>query len=307
MSKIFLSYRREESLDISGRIYDWLRRAFGMDAVFKDVNTIAPGGLFKDEIDKALASSTALVAVIGRRWLTLTGEDGRPRLQDSKDFVRLELEEALRRGVRIFPVFVDGAAPLPRAAMPESLVTLADFQGLAIRPDPDFYHDMKRPIRELANLVPRALPRETTGNETSLLEIRKWLEYYTALDESNPPAWTCRYAGRRLFCICDPNADRMRLMTPILDPATFEIVDPEALGPSELHRILQANYESALDARYGIAKGYLWAVYLHRLSSLTENDFSSALKQVSELAWTYGTSYSSHSMIFLAGDNSSDR
>ena len=91
------------------------------DRIFKDANSIRPGDDFVEKINAAVGACVVLLAVIGKRWLTVTGEDGRRRLDDPGDFVRLEIETALTRRVRVIPVLVDGAQ-MPRAAeLPSSL------------------------------------------------------------------------------------------------------------------------------------------------------------------------------------------
>jgi len=76
-----------------------------------------------------------LLALIGDRWLTITDPDGKRRLDDPKDFVRLEIEAALTRGVRIVPILVAGAW-MPRAAeLPPSLAPLGHRQALELNPN----------------------------------------------------------------------------------------------------------------------------------------------------------------------------
>jgi len=75
----------------------------------------------------------------------------------------------------------------------------------------------------------------------------------------------------KVALIADESADRMRLMIPII-PA-------EAMEEELLLRVMQANFDSALDARYAIAQGLLWSTFLHPLSSLTEEDFLSGIDQ----------------------------
>ncbi|MEO0347344.1 MAG: hypothetical protein AAF229_13975, partial [Pseudomonadota bacterium] len=79
------------------------------------------------------------------------------------------------------------------------------------------------------------------------------------------------FAERQILLVSDPEADRMRIMIPVNDAA--------ALDPEELMRLMQANFDSALDARYAIANGTLWSTFLHRLSTLTEIDFLSGIGQ----------------------------
>jgi hypothetical protein len=102
--------------------------------VFKDVDSLQPGDDFAEVITAAVTSCSALVAVIGRQWLTMTDEHGRRRLDDPDDFVRLEIEAALTRGVRVIPVLVDRAS-MPRSAdMPRGLQPLSRRQAVELSP-----------------------------------------------------------------------------------------------------------------------------------------------------------------------------
>jgi hypothetical protein len=122
--RIFMSYRREETAYPAGWLFDRLARQFGRQQVFKDVDSIEPGDDFVEVITTAVESCDVLLALIGGRWLTIAGQDGRRRLDDPGDFVRLEIEAALARQVRVIPVLVDGAR-MPRAEeLPPSLAKL---------------------------------------------------------------------------------------------------------------------------------------------------------------------------------------
>ena len=130
---IFVSYRRQDTSGTAGRLTDRLIARFGADQVFIDVNSIGPGLDFRDEIERAVAACGVLLAVIGPRWVSVTGEDGRRRLEDPDDVVRLEVEAALKRNVRVVPVLVEGAAMPKRQDLPESLATLARRNALTVR------------------------------------------------------------------------------------------------------------------------------------------------------------------------------
>lgn len=110
---IFVSYRRQETSHLAGRLYDRLADRFGENQVFIDVDTIEPGVDFTEEIFRAVASCIVLLAVIGPAWLTATDERGRRRLDDPDDIVRLEVEAALGRGVRVIPILVEGRSCRP--------------------------------------------------------------------------------------------------------------------------------------------------------------------------------------------------
>src|SRR5690242_11962416 len=106
---IFVSYRRQESSHLAGRLYDRLADRFGEDQVFIDVDTIEPGVDFAEEIFRAVSTCKVLLAIIGPSWLSSADDQDRRRLDDPDDIVRLEVEAALQRGVRVIPILMDGA------------------------------------------------------------------------------------------------------------------------------------------------------------------------------------------------------
>ena len=144
--KIFISYRRDDSADVTGRIYDRLIDAFGENQIFKDVDNIPFGVNFKSYLEKMVEECDILVAVIGDKWISIPGEDGKPRLNNPDDFVRIEIEAALGRDIPVIPLFVRGAKSIDKNDLPASLMDLALRNGLEIRPDPDFHKDMTRLI-----------------------------------------------------------------------------------------------------------------------------------------------------------------
>lgn len=152
--KIFVSYRRDDSRHVAERIYGRLAARFGKENVFKDVDSIALGQDFRPALDKAVSECAAMLAIIGPRWLTIADGAGQRRLDNSADYVRLELEGALARSVPVIPVLVDGAAPLNALALPAGLQALAYRQATPVRPDPDFRNDMERLLTALGKAKP---------------------------------------------------------------------------------------------------------------------------------------------------------
>src|SRR5215470_6119811 len=130
---VFISYRRQESSDFAGRLYDRLADRFGEGQVFMDVDAIEPGVDFAEEISRAVAACKVLLAIIGPDWLATTDERGCRRLDDPDDIVRLEIEAALARDVRVIPILVEGAVMPGRQDLPESLAGLARRHALFIR------------------------------------------------------------------------------------------------------------------------------------------------------------------------------
>lgn len=104
------------------------------------------------------------------------------------------------------------------------------------------------------------------------------------------------FAEANITVVADPTADRMRILTPIL-PA-------EQLSEALLVRLMQANFDSALDARYAIAQGLLWSTFIHPLSPLTEQQFLSGIGQTINTAQSFGTTFSSGEVVFGGGDSS---
>lgn len=146
--RIFLSYRREDASGHAGRLYDALAARFGDENVFIDIDTIDPGADFGEAITRAVAGCDALIALIGRSWLSATDDEGRRRLDAPEDFVRLELEAALERDVSVIPAFVQGSQPPPAERLPASLAPLVRRQGVELR-DVGWRDDVKRLIARL--------------------------------------------------------------------------------------------------------------------------------------------------------------
>lgn len=141
--QIFISYRRQETSHLAGRLYDRLANRFGAAQVFVDVDSIEPGMDFTESIVRAVGTSDVLLAFIGPQWLTVTDYEGQRRIDDPQDLVRLEINTALARDIRVIPVLVDGA-PIPnQQSLPDDLSTLALRQAIPIRsgsfrPDTDY-------------------------------------------------------------------------------------------------------------------------------------------------------------------------
>src|SRR5689334_17170617 len=109
---IAISYRREDSLPIAGRLYDRLEQRFGKDNVFMDFDSIRPGFDFRDQIKETIERSKVVLAIIGPGWLGRQ-DDGNRRIDSVNDFVRLEVAAALQRNIPVIPVLVNNT-PIPK-------------------------------------------------------------------------------------------------------------------------------------------------------------------------------------------------
>jgi hypothetical protein len=150
---IFISYRRGDSADIAGRIYDRLVDEYGRIPIFKDVDSIPLGSDFKEYLDQKVGECNALLAVIGDRWTDASDASGKRRLDDPADFVRVEIESALERGIPVIPLLVRGVQMPAEESLPPTLRKLTHKNGLQIRPDPDFHRDMDRLISALDQYI----------------------------------------------------------------------------------------------------------------------------------------------------------
>ena len=149
---VFISYRRQDSPHIAGRIYDELSKHLGKSAVFKDVDNIPLGVDFREYIREQMRHCAVLVAVIGRKW-NETSDSGIRRLNDRKDHLRLEIEAALERPIPVIPVLVDDVEMPTEEELPPSLAPLAYRNGISVRPDPDFHNDAERLLRGIESLL----------------------------------------------------------------------------------------------------------------------------------------------------------
>jgi hypothetical protein len=152
---VFISYRRQESSGIAGRLYDRLAASFGDGQVFMDVDTIALGVDFGEAIAQAVSNCTVLLAVIGPGWLTATDEDGQRRLDDHDDIVRLEIQTALERDIRVIPILVEGAKMPRRQQLPEELAGLARRNAHFMRHE-SFRSDADRLLEAIEPILPSA-------------------------------------------------------------------------------------------------------------------------------------------------------
>ncbi|MCW5640025.1 MAG: toll/interleukin-1 receptor domain-containing protein, partial [Rubrivivax sp.] len=146
---VFISYRREDSEGYAGRLYKDLAEHFGAGRVFMDVTGIEPGRDFRREIDEQVATCAVLLAVIGRDWVDARDDEGRRKLDDPGDFVRLETVAALRRDIPVVPVLVQGATMPHLDQLPDDLKPLA-FRNAVELTHPRWDSDLQLLIKALA-------------------------------------------------------------------------------------------------------------------------------------------------------------
>ena len=146
---------------------------------------------------------------------------------------------------------------------------------------------------------PAVAPDAEEQNPEGLDALARMAEVIDALDpdaQRNGNNWQLTVEETSLLVVTDITNDRMRILT--------AIVMADALPPEALLRLLQADFDSALDARYAIAQDLVWGTFIHPLSSLTTREFASGLLQTKSLADTFGTTFSSGILTYGGGDSS---
>ncbi len=155
----------------------------------------------------------------------------------------------------------------------------------------------------LASFVLLTLPlaaQETTPDPQpeAPMTLARLDEILRALDpeaQNNGSVWQLTINEVQVLIVTDVAADRMRAITPV--------AKTEDLTPADVTRVLQANFDTALDARYAIAQEILWSAFIHPLAPLEKDQLISGLGQVVNLAQSYGTLYSGGALSYGGGDS----
>jgi len=155
MPRIFINYRRDDSAGYAGRIHDTLASAFGTDSVFIDIDDIKPGVDYVSTIEACIAGCDVMLTLIGRRWLDSQDASRRRRLDDPADFVRVEIERALARHIRVIPVLIGTASMPGQDDLPADISPLATLEAIPLS-DSRWQYDMS----QLVNAIGEPLPRQ---------------------------------------------------------------------------------------------------------------------------------------------------
>jgi hypothetical protein len=193
MPRIAICYRHDDSLDITGRIFDRLARHFGRKAVFRDIDNIPPGADFRRHVERMLDESDIVLEIVGPRWIGPGDEQG--RLASAADPVRLEIETALRKNKPLIPVLVSRAVMPHPDALPGSLHDFAYRNAVQVDSGQDFDLDVGRLIRGMERILRTGEAREgdeavrnkryreislpksiVVSNDPKIQKFNRWLE-----------------------------------------------------------------------------------------------------------------------------------
>jgi hypothetical protein len=144
MNNIFISYRRKESADFVGRLFDRLSGYFGPDSIAMDVDTLISGMDYREEIGKIIGNCQVFLAVIGPQWISLKDETGQRRLDNPDDQLRIEVATALQRGTTVIPILIHGARMPSPEELPADIRALAEAEPIEIQSGLPFNTDVRK-------------------------------------------------------------------------------------------------------------------------------------------------------------------
>lgn len=193
MAHIFISYRRDDTGYIASMLAKELVKTFGNDSVFLDVDNIPFGVDFRTHLDQAVAKCDVLLAIVGDRFLDVQTAAGTRRLDDPTDFVRIEIEAALRRGIPIIPVVTE-AATMPRECdLPPSLKPFAFRNGAELRSGRNLQFQTEALLKGIQDLVTsgKSISKPSTTKlkrNNSSSDMASSLRDQTPKDQNGKPA-----------------------------------------------------------------------------------------------------------------------
>jgi hypothetical protein len=208
MKKVFISYRREDAQDAAGRICDRLAREFGQHSVFMDVDNIPFGVDFREHLHTSVMQCDILLAVIGKTWLDSKTADGLRRLDNPDDFVRFEIELALKQPCTlVIPLMLHGT-PVPSAdKLPGSLKELAYRAAVDIR-HTHFQRDLDALVEHLQGMRLTSIPAAAVDLDATA--IRNQESTVTDVGRKAPPLRALRESLLKSGAMRVPPARTMR-------------------------------------------------------------------------------------------------
>jgi TolB-like protein/Tfp pilus assembly protein PilF len=149
---IAISYRRDDSLPMAGRLYDRLQAKFGKRNVFMDFDSIPPGTDFRQQIKQTIQNSSLVIAIIGPKWIGERADNSR-RIDDPTDFVCLEIAYALEGGIPIIPLLLNNTKMPESGSLPPAIRELVFRHALPLDSGMDFHYHADRLINSICSLV----------------------------------------------------------------------------------------------------------------------------------------------------------
>jgi hypothetical protein len=158
MAQIFISYRRHDSAYLAATLSDKLQERFGPNSVFFDIDNIPLGVDFREYIGNAVGQCDVLLVIIGNEWTGPADSQGNRRIDDPADYVRIEIESALKRNIPVIPILVAEATMPAAADLPPSLQSISFRNAAEIRAGRDLRQHIEQLIRGLEPIMKTASP-----------------------------------------------------------------------------------------------------------------------------------------------------
>jgi hypothetical protein len=223
--RLFICYRRDDTLDFAGRLHDRLAAHFGAANLVLDIENVPIGVDFRQYLDGQIKHCDLFLALIGKFWLGASDGKGGRRIDDPHDFVRIEIESALARKLHVVPVLVGGAEMLREQDLPASIVSLAYINAAEIASNRDFNAHVDRLVGGIKALMagnvrepaPAQTPvPEKTAGEQLIDDLKRrmqtlrpdadWVWKYAS------GWWSAREAGsRRIVLSAKPSRNLVRI------------------------------------------------------------------------------------------------
>lgn len=266
--RVFVSYRQQDTGWPASALYERLVKRFGEHQVFKDIDNISLGEDFVQKITEEVEECDILLALIGRSWLQ-RDENGRRRIDEPNDFVRLEIKTALNRSVMLIPILVDGALMPSADDLPSDIRALVRRQALALNP-----HLFRGGTDKLLDAIEgklNALQGQADSEPEPPVEAAARKAQTPSLD-ANP--WTSALAVRYLLLLGRRNPEHLEM-----------IIEAHADDEASIDRASIAEWLGRdKDARMtGITRPFATA-----LKVLSEREGMSAVPEVPMFAWYEG-------------------
>ena len=149
---IFISYRRSDTEFAAKALFDECSEKFGKQCVFKDIDSMGTTVDYRERIKEAIADSKVVLVLIGRHWISASDGNGKRRLENKNDPVRLEIEFAFETGVEIIPILC-GDVKMPTADnLPKMISRLVNANAFLMRSDSAFERDLSGIVKAIDNI-----------------------------------------------------------------------------------------------------------------------------------------------------------
>jgi len=131
MASVFINYRRADSASWAKKLFEHLSMRYGKDLIFEDVESLRPGEKWMNAILQEILRCDVFLVLIGPSWLGLKDDQGRRRIANDEDVLRVEVSEALKARCTVIPILVGGTDMPSKEELPDSIAALTERQAVS--------------------------------------------------------------------------------------------------------------------------------------------------------------------------------